>query len=183
MRGITKSAIVSIGLTAAIVFGQAAWAATDTPGDTSAPAGGTQPMRFTMSPVEGGGFARLDTQTGQMSLCNRKDGQWLCADMADQGRGLAEEIERLRGENKDLKAENTPHGGRHGRRWALRRSKSPAAWRRPRVVRRRAEGPAGKYGLPSEQDVDQAIDYMERMFRKFRDKLKEFDTDKKGTPL
>jgi hypothetical protein len=138
------------------------------------------PARFTMSPADGGGFIRLDTLTGQMSLCTGKDQQWRCTDMADQGRGLAEEIERLRSENKNLKAE-------------IRRIEDSMlgdgknAQQRPGESHpeadRRADESARKYGLPSEQDVDQAINYIERMFRKFRDKMKEFESENKATPL
>ena len=133
-----------------------------------------QPARFAMSPAEGGGFVRLDTLSGQMSVCNRRDGNWLCTDMADQGRGLAEELERLQAENKSLKGD-------------IRRMEDIMVGDGKGAPRpdadRRAENPGGKFGLPSEQDVDQAISYMERMFRKFRDKMKEFDSDGKGTPL
>ena len=47
------------------------------------------------------------------------------------------------------------------------------------------EKPKPKLELPSEEDVDKALSYMERMFKKFRDKLKELDKDGsgKGTPL
>ena len=167
VRGITSSAGMSCSLCIlglALALAPAAEAAKDGPAE--------MPARFTMSPAEGGGFVRLDTVTGQMSLCNRRDSQWTCNDMADQGRGLAEEVERLRAENLNLRAdirrmEDMTLGDGRG-------ADKPSP---------RAEGPAGRYGLPSEQDVDQAISYMERMFRKFRDKMKEYDSDNKGTPL
>ena len=167
VRGIASLAGMSCGagiLGLCLALAPAAQAAKDGPPEI--------PARFTMSPAEGGGFVRLDTLTGQMSLCNRRDNQWTCNDMADQGRGLAEEVERLRAENLKLKAdirriEDMMLGDGRG-------ADKPSP---------RAEGPAGRYGLPSEQDVDQAIGYMERMFRKFRDKMKEFETDKNSTPL
>ena len=40
---------------------------------------------------------------------------------------------------------------------------------------RRTERPRGQLQLPNEQDVDRALNYIQRMFRKFKDKLKEFD--------
>ncbi len=33
------------------------------------------------------------------------------------------------------------------------------------------------FRLPSEEEVDKALTYMQRMMRKFRDKLKEFEKD------
>ena len=169
--------IGTAGIIAIVLLGTAAPAATDPPAET--------PARFAMSPAEGGGFVRLDTHTGQMSMCNRRDGAWLCTDMPDQGRGLAEEVERLRAQNKDLKAdirrmEDIMVGD--GRGSGAGGSGAGSTPGRP-DAERRAEGPAGKFGLPSEQDVDQALSYMERMFRKFRDKLKEFESDGRGTPL
>ena len=179
MRGIPSAAGMSYGLATLVVgLGLALAPATQAAKEGAA----EPPARFTMSPAEGGGFVRLDTTTGQMSLCTRKDSQWQCSDMADQGRGLAEEVERLRTENKDLKAEirRIEDIMLDGNKSAGRGGSAPPGGS---DADRRAEAPAGKYGLPSEKDVDQAIDYMERMFRKFRDKMKEFETDNKGTPL
>ena len=159
------SAVILVAFLAVAAVATIAFAAKDEPADRPAEIAG----RYAMSPAEGGGVIRLDSHTGQMSLCNRRDNQWLCSDMPDQGRGLAEEIERLRAENKTLKSdirrmEDIMVGDG-------RSAKSPSGQ------------PEGKFGLPSEQDVDQALSYMERMFRKFRDKMKEFDSDNKGTPL
>lgn len=133
-------------------------------------AAGEAAGRYTMSPADGGGFVRLDTQTGQMALCNRKDSQWACQDMAEPGRGLSDEIERLRGENKQLRSE-------------IRKMEDIMLGDKGRSGDQRAERPGGKLELPSEQDIDNAMSYVQRMLRKFKDKLKEFETDSKGTPL
>jgi hypothetical protein len=37
--------------------------------------------------------------------------------------------------------------------------------------------------LPTEQDLDQALSYAQRMLRKFREKMKELETDNRATPL
>jgi hypothetical protein len=34
--------------------------------------------------------------------------------------------------------------------------------------------------LPTEEELDQAMTYLQRMFRKFRDKLKEFEDETQG---
>ncbi len=39
-----------------------------------------------------------------------------------------------------------------------------------------AEGPpGGKMQLPTDQEVDQALDYLERVYKKFRDHVKDLD--------
>lgn len=125
--------------------------------------------RYSMSPAEGGGFARLDTETGAMSICQRQAEAWTCRDMDDEGLKIRLENEVLARQNKELKAELqkledfvVAQGGKSGDK---------------------GDRPGQQFKLPSEQDVDQALDYMGRMFKKFRDKLKELEGDKSATPL
>ena len=128
--------------------------------------------RYTMSPTDGG-FVRLDTATGSMSLCSRKDGNWACEAMADQGADLRQEVDRLTEENTELKAEIKRLEDLVG----LGGDMGPN-------TERRTERPRGQLQLPNEQDVDRALNYIQRMFRKFKDKLKEFDGhDRPTTPL
>ncbi|MGE0766271.1 MAG: hypothetical protein AB7L90_07380 [Hyphomicrobiaceae bacterium] len=123
--------------------------------------------RFTMQPVDGG-YLRLDTATGDMSLCTGAGGTFECKPVKDD-RDLQSEIARLSDENKALKADIKrledlqAHGG----------GIAP---------------PAPKFELPSEAEVDKALTYMERVFKKFREKLKELDKPldtpgQKGTPM
>ncbi|MFN3745708.1 MAG: hypothetical protein ACK4TL_13475 [Hyphomicrobiaceae bacterium] len=126
------------------------------------------PGRFTMQPVEGG-FLRLDTQTGAVSLCRPGTGNLVVCQPAQEEQGLAQEIARLRAENLELKAE-------------VKRLKETAGLTSPDTERPGKE----KFQLPSEEDVDSALDYLERMFKKFRDRLRRLDEDggkKPGTPL
>lgn len=133
-----------------------------------------RPGRFAMSPAEGGGFVRLDTETGQMSLCQRRESDWSCRELAEPSRGLDQEIERLRAENQRLRTE-------------LRQLEDIMLGDR-RADGRHAEGQRGGRGsmefrLPSEQDLDTAMSYVQRMLRKFREKMKELEAESKGTPL
>jgi hypothetical protein len=132
----------------------------------SASAGGERASRYSMSPAEGGGFVRLDAETGQMALCQRHGGDWSCRELAEPDRGLASEIERLRDENKRLKGEI--------------RQMEDILLSDKRVGQ---DGKAQEFKLPTEQDLDQALSYAQRMLRKFREKMKELETDNRATPL
>lgn len=150
--------------------------------------------RYSLSPAEGGGYVRLDNQTGEMAICRLRNEQWVCQEMADRSGGLGDEIERLRKENRELRAEirrledqSLSSAERNSDPAPSARSPSPGA----PPPERRAErsyppppsGPPGKYPLPTEEDVDQAMSYIQRMLRKFREKMRDIERDSHGTPL
>jgi len=121
--------------------------------------------RYTMQPAEGGGFVRLDSETGAVSFCNRDGGRWSCGAVADATSALTAEINRLKEENKTLKDD-------------VRRLEDTL------LSTEHNDRPEGRLQLPSEEDVDRALNYFEKLFRKFRDRLKDFDTrERRGTPL
>jgi hypothetical protein len=60
--------------------------------------------RYTMSPVEGG-VMRLDSRTGQVSLCRRKIDAWACEAVADDRAAYEKEIGRLQDKLAKLEAE------------------------------------------------------------------------------
>lgn len=132
------------------------------------PPASEQAGRFTMQPTDGG-FLRLDSVTGDLSLCVRSDATFECKPVKDD-RDLQVEIARLVKENKELQAEVKRLDDLLGLNGGG--GKAPQ-----------------KFELPTEKDVDQALSYLERMFKKFRDKMKEFDGPGreggagKGTPL
>jgi uncharacterized small protein (DUF1192 family) len=132
-----------------------------------AASGQERPGRFTMAPIDVG-FARLDTETGAMSMCTAQNGRWSCEPMSDRTAAFQDKIERLELENAALKAE-------------IERLEKSLASGEPR---KHAERPQRRFELPSEEDVDRAFDYMERLFRRFRDRLQQFQgEERKGTPL
>lgn len=128
------------------------------------PASEEKPGRFTMQPADGG-FIRLDTATGDIAMCAKAGPGFECKPVKDD-RDLQREIARLSDENKALKAEIKRLEELHG-------------------TGGEAGRPPQKFELPSEEDVDKALGYLERMFKKFRDKMKELDSTepKKGQPL
>jgi hypothetical protein len=125
--------------------------------------------RYSMSPADGG-FVRLDTQTGLMSLCQKAGTDWSCADMAESADSVRKRLNELEAENKALKDD-------------VKRMEETFGL---------AEGAPGKPGeptpkitMPSEQDVDKAFDYLEGMIKKFRERMKKLEDQQgsEGTPL
>jgi len=124
--------------------------------------------RYTMSPTDGG-FLRLDTESGAVSLCQKKADQWACEPLKDSQSALAAEVEKLKAENKALKDEIK----RMEEVFALGGNK-PGEDAGPPGGR-----PSGKLELPSEKDVDKAFDYLEGMMKKFKERLKKLEQQDK----
>jgi hypothetical protein len=127
------------------------------------------PGRFTMTPVEGG-FLRLDTVTGAVAMCAKGGPGWACEPLPDKARELSDEVARLEAENGKLKDD-------------LRRMEDEFVDGAPKDG---LPGPKGvpNVQLPSEKDVDQAVDYLEGLIRKFRERFDNFGdkTDPKRAP-
>ena len=121
--------------------------------------------RFAMSPVEGG-MMRLDTETGAMSLCKRAGDQWACEPLPDSARTQAEALDKTKRELAEARATI-----RHLEEMLLGKDGDMKPADKP------------TFRLPSEQDVDQAMDYVERMLKKFRERLKQLEGQEKGTAL
>ena len=126
------------------------------------PEGEERGGRFVMTPVEGG-FLRMDTLTGAVSLCQRAGGKWACEAVADDRRTLETEMERLGAENRQLNS-------------TVKRLEEMLALPEGEGGDRRADK-GSKFQLPSEEDVDRALGYMQRLMRKFKEKMRELDKD------
>jgi hypothetical protein len=131
---------------------------------SSLPAG--SPGRFTMHPAEGG-VLRLDTQTGVLSMCRQASSGWSCNIMPDDRVAVTDEIERLKAENAELKN-------------AVKRLEDMAG-----MPAEPGAKPKSTAGLPTEEDLDKAMGCVQRMLKKFKDKVKELEgmDGKKGTQL
>jgi len=112
--------------------------------------------RYMLSKVADG-FLRLDTQTGEASLCAERTVGWACQAVPDDRAVLENEIARLRGENGALKKEILAHG-----------LPLPAG----------AAADAGGAGggsvtlpLPSNGDVDHAMAFVGHLWHRFVDAL------------
>lgn len=123
-----------------------------TPGDTG------KPGRYVLQPIDGGTL-RMDTESGAMALCTRSGGTVTCNPVQDE-RSAEKEIERLKAENRQLKDDVKRLED------ALDQSQ---ANRKPKMT------------LPTEEDVDKALNYVERLIKKFHDKLKSIEQDSQGS--
>lgn len=132
---------------------------------------GEPPARYTMSPAEGGGVVRLDTRTGAMTLCRPAASEWNCRAISGDNLAERQELDRLRAENQALQAEV-----RRLEELVLPPERNGTA---------KPPGDTSKPGLklPTEEDVDQALSYLERMWRRFQERMKDFEPKEKGTPL
>ena len=80
-----------------------------------APAAQAQPTpdsengRYIFSAVPDG-MLRLDTRTGAVSICARKDAGWACTSVPDERQALENEIARLQRENGALKKDMLARG-------------------------------------------------------------------------
>ena len=118
----------------------------------------TENGRYTFSPVTDG-MLRLDTRTGAVSLCARKEAVWSCNSVPDERAALDNEIARLQRENgalkKDMLARGLPlPGGVVGG--------APADQRELNL----------KVPLPSDAEIDRVMSAFERMWRRLIDMAK-----------
>ena len=151
----------------------------------SASATTTAPGRFTMTPTDDG-MLRLDTLTGAVTMCRKSTEEWKCekvtggeavnpSDTRSRQGGTSRygyeekdfyskddagnELKRLQRENRRLRA--------------LLASKGITA------------PPREKLELPSEEDVDKVIGFVERMIERFNGIVKKLQKEREepGTPL
>jgi len=103
------------------------------------------------------GYVRMDTQTGAMSICEERSGQLVCKMAADERAAYQDEIDKLQTSVKALDE----------RVAKLENSLSA-----------RLESQ-----LPSEEDFNKTMGYMQQFFRTFKDIVKDMDKDDDGARL
>lgn len=99
------------------------------------------------------GYVRMDTRTGEMSICEERSGQLVCKLAADERAAFQDEIDRLQ----------TKLTGLEQRLAAV--ENNPIL--KPQNL------------LPTEEQFEKSLSYMERFFRKFMDIVR--DMDKTGS--
>ena len=117
--------------------------------------------RYSMTPTKDG-ILRLDTKTGAVALCSQSSGKLKCQGIDGENGSLQERVRRLEQENDRLRAQLD----------AARLSPAP--------------GDSGKLEVPSEEDVDKAMDFMEKLLNRFKGMVEDLKKDKNsedGVPL
>lgn len=114
------------------------------------PLAAQEPDRYALE-RRGEDFVRLDKRTGAISTCRDQGGQLVCRMAADDRIAFEDEIDGLRGQLEALEK---------------------------RVAT--LEQPGGRKALPSDEEFDRTMSYMQRFFRGFLEIVKEFDRDLRG---
>lgn len=113
---------------------------------------------YTMTPA-GEEAIRLNTQTGAVSLCHRRDESWVCEAVADDHVDLQRESARLKLENEELRAE------------VIRLKKDVRrAEQQLSINGREPIGPA-----PSEKTIDEMMTVLEKMMRRFQEMVESLE--------
>jgi hypothetical protein len=107
-------------------------------------------QRFTLE-KSGDGYVRMDNRTGQMSMCAEETGQLVCKLAADDRQAFEDELGRLQDRVAQLEK-------RVSEMETVRRLNPEAL-------------------LPTDEDVEKSLTYMERFFRRFMDIVRDFDKD------
>lgn len=106
--------------------------------------------RYTLEKTEDG-YVRLDTQTGEMSICKETEAQLVCRAAADERAALQDEIDRFATRLSEIE-----------KRLAALES---SAFLKPGEL------------LPSEEQLDQSLETMEKFMRRFMEMMRDVEKD------
>ena len=111
--------------------------------------------RYVLQPTADG-FVRMDQATGAISICQQNGDNLVCRMAADDRAAYAVQIEELEARVAALEAQ-IGTGGMDNR-------------------------PQGSAELPTENEFETTLDYMERFFRRFKGLVDEFSGEQTVTP-
>lgn len=134
--------------------------------------------RYQMTPIEGG-FMRLDTETGAVSICKAQAGKVSCTPAEDQVPATSGQASAaLKKENARLRAELE----RLERHFGL--GPNTADPSKPNDLAP-PTAPSKPLKIPQTEDVDQLFNYIEGMLKKFRERIErlEKEAERETTPL
>jgi hypothetical protein len=138
----------------------------------------TENGRYALS-TTADGVLRLDTRTGTVSTCNNNSGAgWACYAIPDERAAMDAEIGRLQVENEKLKAELT-------QRDSTTTGKTDEALPKSDSLKK-GEPKAAEGGrkfeipLPSDQDMDRMMSFLERAWRRLVEMANRVQRDASG---
>ena len=100
------------------------------------------------------GYVRMDTQTGQTSICQEQGNELICRAATEQGGSAPkDEIDRLQARLDAMES---------------------------RIAKLEARPAVPEALLPTEQQFDKSMDYMEKFFHRFMGIMKDFGKEKTG---
>jgi hypothetical protein len=137
--------------------------------------------RYTMTPIPEG-VLRLDTRTGVVSTCSKNDAGWACYAVPDERAALDAEIGRLQAELEKLKGQLAAGPTVSGKiDEALPKSDSLKKAEPPAQDSKAAEGERKiEIPLPSDQDMDRVMSFLERAGRRLIDMASRVQKDVSG---
>lgn len=96
------------------------------------------------------GYVRLDKQTGDMSICKEQAGQMICRAAADDRASLADEIGRIDGRLASIE---------------------------DKLAKMEKSGLSSGNEMPTEEEFEKTMGYMEKFFRRFMDVVKDLNEE------
>jgi len=125
--------------------------------------------RYTLTPSAGGGYVRLDTQTGQVSECTGTPANLICKSTPDERAAMQAEIDRLQKQVDDLKGTAQKDTAQNGT------APSDEAFN---------SKPGPQVNIPSDQDVDKAFNFFDHVVKRFKGLIQEMHSEpSNSTPL
>ncbi|MFT4118634.1 hypothetical protein [Bradyrhizobium sp.] len=132
--------------------------------------------RYSMTPIAEG-VLRLDTRTGTVSTCTKNAAGWACYAVPDERSALDAEIGRLQAEVEKLKAQIAAGPTVSGKVDEALPKSDPLKKAEPKV----SEGDRGiEIPLPSDQDVDRVMSFLEKAWRRLIDMANRVQKDVSG---
>ena len=130
----------------------------------------TENGRYALSRVGDGAVIRLDTRTGTVSNCSNSNGGWACYAVPDERAAMDAEIGRLLAENEKLKAQLASRDATTDGKSSEALPKSDKQADPKQADPKTAEGGRKlEIPLPSDQDMDRAMSFLERAWRRLID--------------
>ena len=132
--------------------------------------------RYSMTPIPEG-VLRLDTRTGTVSTCTKNGAGWACYAVPDERTALDAEIGRLQAEVERLKGQLAAGPTVSGKIDEALPKSDPLKKAEPKGAEgeRKIEIP-----LPSDQDVDRVMSFLEKAWRRLIDMANRVQKDVSG---